>query len=161
ARARVLRRRQAARRRRRGCRRARRRGRALGTPHDRARADGARRLLATRADRGAARADARLLAALGGPRAVRGAVARAGPAERTRPQAARLRALRCDRRRADDVAARATRRRPELGLSLRLAARRELRARGTPASRLSRRVARVLLVADAQLAWDATASAHA
>ena len=46
------------------------------------------------------------------------------------------------------------RRRPELGLPLRVAARRELHARGAAPARLPRRGARVLLVADARVAAD-------
>src|SRR5262249_53124557 len=59
-----------------------------------------------------------------------------------------------------DLAARATRRRPQLGLPPCLAARRELCAGGAAPPRLPRRVARVLLVAHAQLAPHAAAAAR-
>ena len=76
-------------------------------------------------------------------------------------EAARLRAVGRDRRGADDLAPRVDRRRPELGLPLHLAARRELDARRARPARLPRRGARVLLVADARVAADAARLQHA
>src|SRR5436305_1899152 len=77
------------------------------------------------------------------------------------PALAPLRALRRDRRRGDDVVARAARRWAQLGLPLHLAARRELHARGAPPPRLPRRGAGRVLVADARVASDAAAPAIA
>jgi hypothetical protein len=64
----------------------------------------------------------RVLARLDREDPVRRRVARCGHTERTRAAAARLRAVRCDRRRAHDVAARMDRRLAQLGLPLHVGA---------------------------------------
>ena len=72
-------------------------------------------------------------------------------------QAPRLRPLRRDRRGSDHLAPGGDRRRAQLGLPLRLAARRVVRAAGPARARLRSRVACVLLVAPARLAADPSA----
>ena len=89
---------------------------------------------------------------------LRRAVAGRRRPQRARAQAARVLAFRVHRRRPDDVAARAIRRRPQLGLPLRLASRRRLHPARPARARLRRRGAGVLLVADARDADDASRS---
>ena len=120
--------------------------RGLGGAH------AARSAVAAVARRGPAREDTPLLAGLERGSRVRRAVARRGRAQRARAEAARLRAVGRDRRGPDDVAARAPRRRPQLGLPLRLAPRCELHARRADPPRLPRGGAGLLLVADECLA---------
>ena len=77
-------------------------------------------------------------------RQLRRAVARRGRPQRARAQAARLLAVRVHRRRPDDLAAGVARRRSQLGLPLRLAARRRVHAARPARARLRRRGAGVL-----------------
>ena len=113
-----------------------------------------------RATRSGGSSDEALLAGVGG----RGSATRAPWPEAVTRSALALklldvRAVGSDRRRADDLAARVDRRRPQLGLPLHVAARRELDARRDAAARLPRGGARLLLVADARLAPDPAAAA--
>ena len=80
--------------------------------------------------------------------------------QRARAQAARVRALGRDRRRADDVAARADRRRPQLGLPLLLGARRGADGVVAVRPRLRGGGVGVLRLAAAQHAADATGAAR-
>src|SRR5215217_5354656 len=92
---------------------------------------------------------------------LRGAVARRGPAKRAGTEAARFRALGRDRRSRDDIVAGDDRRRAELGLPLLLATRLGLHGARVARAWLQARGGRLLLLAAARLAADASRSAGA
>ena len=90
------------------------------------------------------RSGARVVAWLARARALRRSVPRSGPAQRARAQADVVRAVGCDRRRADDLPAGARRRHAQLGLSVLLATRRLVHGARAARARLPRRGRRVL-----------------
>ena len=110
---------------------------------------------------GAHRRDDRVVARLGRARPLRRPLSRCGRAQRARAQADVVRAVGRDHRRADDVAARARGRRPQLGLPVLLAARRLVHGARAARARLHRGRRGVLLLAPAHDATDATRAARA
>src|SRR5205085_11446758 len=91
------------------------------------------------------------------PNRVRRPMARPGRPFGPRPEAARVLAIRSGGRSADDVAPGADRWSPELGLPLRLAARRHVEPRRPHEPRLPRRSDGIFLVVHARLAPAAAA----